>query len=731
MERPSVLQGQLERITFKSEETGYTVARLKVKGQKDLATIVGNLVSVNVGEELKLTGKWTSHKKYGEQFSVEQYETIVPATVVGIEKYLGSGLIKGIGPKMAKRIVDEFGPDTLDIIEHSMEKLSSIEGIGAGRVQMIKDAWEEQKEIKEVMVFLQGHGVSTTFAAKIFKKYGKASISIVKDNPYRLAHDIYGIGFDSADKIAFTLGIEKDSEKRAEAGILYVLDQLSGDGHVYYPYELLIEKCMQTLSVLREVIVKALGGLSVSEKIIIEDINEGEVVQNNKAVYLARFHVSETGAATHLKRLLRTGVRGLDGQDIEKALGWAQKDLSITLAEKQKHAVQAALKHKVMVITGGPGTGKTTIINSIIRIFKRMQRQVLLAAPTGRAAKKMSEATGHEAKTIHRMLEVSPREGGFKRNEKNPLEADLLVVDEVSMVDTVLMYHLLKAVPSHATLILVGDLDQLPSVGAGSVLKDIIGSGQVPTVTLDEIFRQSRQSRIVLNAHRVNKGQMPDPSFERDTPQDFYYIELDEPEAILQKVIELCRERIPQKFELDPLRDIQVITAMHKGLLGTRNLNLELQKTLNPAKSGLARGDRTFKPGDKVMQTSNNYDRDVFNGDIGVIKKINSEAQEIVVDFDGRLIPYDYRDLEELLHAYAISVHKSQGSEYPAVVMPIHTQHYVLLQRNLLYTGITRGKRLVVLVGSKRAVTLAVGNNEPGQRYCLLRDRLKGILKGS
>lgn len=721
------IKAQIERITYYNEENGYTIAKAKIGGRHDIVTVVGNLLSVNAGEVLKLKGQWHNHPKFGEQFKIESYESVVPATVKGMEKYLGSGLIKGIGPVMAKRLVSKFGLETLNIIETDIKKLLEVEGIGDKRIEMIQKAWDDQKEIREVMVFLQGQGVSPTYGAKIFKQYGKESIKVVQENPYRLATDIFGIGFITADKIAEKLGIAKDSQIRAKAGILYVLDQLSDEGHVYYPYEPLIEECKKILGVDKETIVKAFGEIASDKKIIIEDLNKEEIKENNKAVYLAKFHVSEVGIANILKTLIQF-PKTLRSFDKDKAIEWVQVELKITLAENQKQAVKESIDKKVMVVTGSPGTGKTTIINSIIRIYRRLGQRVLLAAPTGRAAKRMTEATGYEAKTIHRLLEFSPKDGGFKRDENNPLEADLIVIDETSMVDTILMYHLLKAVLKESTLILVGDVDQLPSVGAGNVLKDIIDSGHIPTVRLTEIFRQAKESLIIVNAHRVNNGQMPMFTYHRDHPQDFYFFEIEEPEKALEKIIELCKEKIPKKFAYNPVNDIQVLTPMHRGVVGASNLNAELQKHLNHSKDELIRGGKVLKIGDKVMQIRNNYDKEVFNGDIGRIIKIDREEQEVIVDYDGRPIPYEYSELDEIVIAYAVSVHKSQGSEYPVVVMPILTQHYMLLQRNLLYTGITRGKKLVILVGTKKAVAIAIKNNKPQKRYTLLKDRLMSVI---
>lgn len=711
---PIELQGQLERITYHNEENHYTIAKLKVKGQRDLVTIVGCLVSMTPGEVLRLKGDWDSHPKYGEQFKVVSYETVTPATVKGIERYLGSGLIKGIGPVMAKRLVNKFGLETLEIIEKSVGRLKEVEGIGEKRIDMISTAWAEQKEVRDVMLFLQGHEVSSTYAAKIYRQYGKESIRVVKENPFRLADDIFGIGFLTADKIAGNLGIPKDSEMRAEAGILYVLRKLADEGHVYYPYADLVEESMKILEIDAGIITGALEKIASEKRVVIED----------KAVYLSELYVAEVGVAVSLKAVLLT-AKSLIRFDRDAAIKGVQEELKIALAEKQIQAVRESVDKKVMVITGGPGTGKTTIINAIIRIYRRAGKRVLLAAPTGRAAKRMSEAAGCEAKTIHRLLEFSPKENGFRKNEQDRLDADLIIIDEASMVDTMLMHHLSRALRPETTLILVGDIDQLPSVGAGNVLKDIIDSGRIPTVRLNEIFRQAKESMIIINAHRINSGEFPYITADKDKLQDFYFVELEEPDKVLEMIVHMCRNRIPERFGFHPLDDIQVLTPMHRGIVGASSLNAALQKELNASPEGLQRGGRIFKAGDKVMQIRNNYDKDVYNGDIGRIVSIDKEAQEVTVSFDARPVAYDFSDLDEIVLAYAVSVHKSQGSEYPVVVMPLLTQHYLLLQRNLLYTAITRGKRLVVIIGSKKALGIAIRNNKQQLRYTRLKERLK------
>ena len=718
----SVIHGLLERISFHNEENDFVVAKLREKDKRELTTIVGNLSGINPGESLKLTGQWVHNKKFGEQFQVESFEVTIPATLFGIQKYLASGLINGIGPIMSERIVEKFGLDTLEVIEKKPERLSEVEGIGPKRISMIRKAWEEQKEIKEIMIFLQGHGVSASYSAKIYKQYGNQSIEIVRENPYRLAHDIYGTGFITADKIAQNLGIDRNSLIRAKAGLLYVLNQLTEEGHVYYPETQLIHKAKEILNVDEEIIMLAVKELSKEKEIFLEDLDpEG----HHRAAFLAPFYVAETGVAQRLINL-KESLSNIRPIHPEKAIEWVQQKLNIELAKRQEEAILLAATSKVLIITGGPGTGKTTIITAILRIFQQLRLRILLAAPTGRAAKRMNEATGWEAKTIHRLLEYSPYKGGFKKDQDDPLEADVVIIDETSMVDTLLMYHLLKAIPSHAHLILVGDVDQLPSVGPGNVLKDIIRSGRFTVVTLTEIFRQAQESTIVVNAHKVNQGQFP-VSKEIDHPgkTDFQFIQEEDPEKILQNILDLCSERIPRHFRFHPLREIQVLTPMHKGTIGVTNLNVELQKRLNPGPPGITRGAWNFRSGDKVMQIVNNYDKDVFNGDIGLISKIDPEQREAVIEFDGRPVPYDYSDLDEVVLAYAVSVHKSQGSEYPAVILPVVTQHYMLLQRNLIYTGITRAKKLVILIGTKKALSIAIRNNKPQRRYTLLSERLR------
>jgi len=721
------LSGRIERITFTNEENGFTIAKVKVQGHRDLVTVVGNLMAPMPGEILDMHGKWAHHPKFGEQFKVIQFKTKVPATVYGIRKYLGSGLIKGLGPVMAGRIVDKFGKKTLDIIENEMGRLAEVKGIAEKSIARIAKAWDAQKEIRDVMIFLQSHGVSSAYATKIFKRYGDRSIAVVKQNPYRLATDIFGIGFLKADSIAKELGFLDDSQVRVEAGVVYTLHQLSEDGHVYYPYEQLVERCREILDVAREPVVQAIGNLNAVRQIVIEDINDGigNFKQNNKAVYLTRFHQCETGISNRLKALL-SAPKLICEVDFTRDIEWVQQQLSFQPAENQQAAIRCALENKVMVITGGPGTGKTTIVKAILKIFSKLKIKIMMAAPTGRAAKRMSEMTDHDAKTIHRLLEYSIRKQGFQRNEKNPLDCDLLIVDEASMIDTILMYHLLKAIPATATCIFVGDVNQLPSVGAGNVLNDIIASGFVAVIELNEIFRQAKASRIIVNAHKINEGELPALSQSEifDPNNDFYFIEQDDPEKVLEIILELVNRRIPQRFGFDAIDDIQVLTPMHKGVVGVANLNDQLQSVLNPGNGGVIRGDRTYRINDKVMQIRNNYDKEVFNGDIGRISGIRSEDRQITISFDNRDIVYDFNGLDEIILAYAVSVHKSQGSEYPVVILPILTQHYILLQRNLIYTAVTRGRNLVVMVGSRKALAIGVNNNKTQQRFTRLSYRL-------
>ncbi|VBB44381.1 Helicase, RecD/TraA family [uncultured Desulfatiglans sp.] len=720
------LQGRIERVTYSNAESGYSVVQMSVRGERELVTVVGNLMAPTPGEILKMRGAWGNHPRYGRQFKVEYYSTHTPATVYGIERYLGSGLIKGIGPVMAKRIVNVHGEKTLEVIDQDAGRLAAVPGIGPKRIEMIRRAWNDQKEIRQVMIFLQEHGVSSAYATRIWKAYGGRAVQVIEENPYRLATDITGIGFITADRIAEKLGFGRDSTLRAQAGIVYVLQKASEEGHVYYPLGALMDKCREILGVQDEILDRALVGAVGEKQIVIdEDSEEGGWLQKaDSKVYPAALHFCETAVSRRILEFT-CGERPWRGVDPGKALEWVEAKLAgITLAEKQREAVRAALLNPLLIITGGPGTGKTTIINAIVKIFTRKGARILLAAPTGRAAKRLAEATGMEAKTIHRLLSFAPGKGAFQKNAENPLDCDLLIVDEASMIDLVLMHHLLKAVPPPATLILVGDMFQLPPVGPGYPLQGMIQSGVVKVITLKEIFRQASRSLIVVNAHRIHDGQMPVRNLGRGVPEDFYFIEQDEPEEVLRLIIELVGKRIPERFGLDRREDIQVLTPMHKGVVGASNLNLNLQNALNPRGDTLVWGSRSLRVGDKVMQIRNDYDRDVYNGDLGFIERIDRENQEVWILYDGRKVTYDFRDLEEVVLAYAVSVHKAQGSEYAAVILPVLTQHYMMLQRNLIYTGVTRGRKLAILIGSRRALAMAVRNDRTQRRYSDLVSRL-------
>jgi len=719
------LRGLVERVTFTSEEDGYSVIKVRVIGRRDLVTAVGNFAAVSPGEVLSMEGAWGTHARFGEQFKVERYETAAPSTVLGIKKYLGSGLIKGIGPKMAERIVNRFADRTLDIIESDIARLSEVEGIGKYRIGQIRKAWEDQKEIRDLMLFLRSNGASAALAVRIFKQYGKESLGVIRENPYRLAMEVHGIGFLTADRLAVTLGFQHDSPLRAEAGILYVLSEAADEGHVCVPFEWLVEKCGKTLEIDAGIIEQALTVLKANADIREEALSPDEAADfgDSRAIYLGAFHTAETGVAKRLVSIQR--YRTLKSNvDTDAAIRWLRGQLSFTLAPLQEEAVRCALSEKVVVITGGPGTGKTTLVRAILAVYSKMGARVNLAAPTGRAAKRLSETTGHAAATIHRLLEFSPQAGGFQRNEQKPLNADLVIVDETSMMDILIAHHLLKAVPPQAVLVLVGDADQLPSVGPGNVLRDIIESEKFPVIRLTEIFRQASMSRIITNAHLIRRGQFPDLRIEGRENQDFYFIGREDPEEAAQTIVKLCTQRIPRGFGLDPMEDVQVLSPMHRGVVGAHNLNTLLQAALNPTGVTLDRAGYTYRVNDKVMQTRNNYDKDVYNGDIGRIKRIDRENQEVRVEFEGRTVSYDFSELDDLVLAYAISIHKAQGSEYPAVVFPLLTQHFMMLQRNLLYTAVTRAKKLAVIVGSGKALAIAIKNNKMQSRYTLLRERL-------
>ena len=786
------LQGILERIVYESSDTGYTVGRLSARDHSELITVVGNLASINPGESLLLRGEWVDNPRYGRQFQIEKYETILPANIVGLRKYLGSGLIKGIGPKMAGLIVRKFGMDTMDVIESEPEKLARVPGIGQKRVKLIKEAWEAQREIKNVMLFLQSHDVSTGHAAKIYKTYESEAIPIVTENPYRLADDIYGIGFVTADTIAQKLGIDKDAPQRVEAGIKYVLSQKADDGHVFQHRAELIEACQTMLEQETEAIEQGISALVEKEEIInpgfteFSDADEQDSIDetqgdyeissqqelsdahqtslsesqqlttdNHSAIYLAPFYYAELGVANQFLRLLASG----EGRDINPNqtdalssvnsayLARLEDEMGIRFAPQQREAIHTAMTASALILTGGPGTGKTTTTVGMIRLFEAQGKRITLAAPTGRAAKRLSETTGGEAKTIHRLLEFSPQINAFKRNRQNPLDTDVVIIDETSMVDLVLMNRLMQAIRPSTTVILIGDTDQLPSVGAGNVLKELIDSRRIPVIQLTEIFRQAQESMIVTNAHRINKGDFPELT--GDTDRNFFFIEEGDPEEIVGVVCSIIADRLPQHYDYHPLDDIQLLCPMRRGVIGTENLNKRLQEVLNPEHTAPVShpleksrfGVRSYAPesrskdrsvtaggfrvGDKVMQVRNNYDYDVFNGDIGRVVAIEHIDKKVYIQFPDRQVAYDTADLGELVLAYATTIHKAQGSEYPAVVIPLHTQHYMMLQRNLLYTGITRAKERVVIIGTKQALGICIRNNQVMQRNSYLAERLK------
>ena len=721
------LSGILERIVFENTETGYTIARLTSREYPgELITVVGNVASINAGESLLLKGWWGNNPKYGRQFQIDSYETVLPATIVGLRKYLGSGLIKGIGPVMAARIVTHFGMDAMDVIEKSPEKLKSVPGIGKKRVDMIARAWEAQREIKNVMLFLQSHNVSTAHAAKIYKTYENEAIPIVRENPYRLADDIYGIGFKTADTVAQKLGVDTESPNRVKAGIKYVLSEKADDGHVFLHNDELISACQDMLDLSTDSIEGAITELTEKKELIAENINPFDSTESQKSIYLAPFYYAEIGVANRLFSLLNRDAPQPDLEFIDCSLNRIEESMGMCFAENQREAIRTALTSRVTILTGGPGTGKTTTTIGMLRLFEAFGMQVVLAAPTGRAAKRLSETTGREAKTIHRLLEFSPQENGFKHDLNNPLEADVVIIDEMSMVDLVLMNSLIKAVPPGATLIMVGDIDQLPSVGAGNVLKDFIASGQITTVRLTKIFRQAQQSMIVMNAHRVNQGEFPQVAGPPD--RDFFFIEEEDPETAVEVICDLVHRRLPQHYDYHPMDDIQVLCPMRRGVIGSENFNKRLQEKLNGNPEEVIRGGRSFRIGDKVMQVRNNYDYEVFNGDIGRITDVDTVEKLVTIKFPEKVVAYDMADLNELVLAYGITVHKSQGSEYPAVVIPLMTQHYMMLQRNLLYTAITRAKELVLVVGTKKALGIAIRNNMVSERNTYLGERLQAAL---
>ena len=722
-ENQQTITGSVERVTYHSEQNGYTVLRFHLQGHSEPVTVTGNFPSVSPGESLRLTGWWTTHPQYGDQFKALDYVVVRPATIAGIQKYLGSGLIKGVGPVTAKRIVDHFGEKTLDVIENDLSRLTEVKGIARKRIEMIQKAWQEQRAIKDVMVFLQSHAVSTHFAVKIYKQYGNEAIAVVEKTPYRLASDVYGIGFKTADQIARNLGMPADAEERLRSGLQYVLLKATEEGHCYLPARDLIKRAAAALEVEDE---EKLG--QSLEKMLDDGLLKVEEEEEAKSIYLPPLWQAERGVARRLKALLERTVR-VDAKRVESWLGRFMEKHGIELSDEQRRAIHRAAEERVIILTGGPGTGKTTTLRTMVALFHAMKKSVLLGSPTGRAAQRLSEVTGCEAKTLHRLLEFDPSQMGFKRNEEWPLEADVVIVDESSMIDVVLANNLLKAIDPNSQLILVGDVDQLPSVGPGTVLKDLINSDVVPVARLTQVFRQAAESLIVQNAHRINSGDFPRLVKPGEQKSDCYFIEAEEPDEITELIVKSVEKSLPGRFGYDPLRDIQVLSPMNRGRVGANHLNNVLQAALNPpapAKTELIRGNRILRVGDKVIQRVNNYKLEVFNGDMGTIEEIDLEDQMIVVRFAERLVDYDYADLLELGHGFSVTVHKSQGSEYPAVVIPLHLQHYLMLSRNLLYTALTRAKKTVVLVGTTKAIGIAMSNLEAMRRFTGLARELMG-----
>ncbi len=733
------LSGTVERVTYYSDETGYCVLRLRPDrrmlagfggaDQNGLITIVGNMPEIQPGEQLKVKGGWTTHAEYGKQFKAENVERSMPATEEGIRRYLASGLIKGVGPVTAKRIVKHFGEDTLDMLDTDPSRVIDVPGVGKYRARKIAEAWAEQQEIKRVMLFLQSHGVNTSLAVKIYKQYGDSAVRVVQEDPYRLAADIWGIGFKTADRIAQNLGLSREAPSRMEAGVVYALNQLTSDGHVYIPRPELVVEAAQLLEVVADLVDPAVDRLHKQGRVIIDSALPAEKVPDEPpSVYLRPFYFSEAGAAEKLHALANAPVpsklRSLYNADLDSMID-AHTPPGVELAAQQREAVKAAILNRVTVLTGGPGTGKTTTLKVLLDILDAARHRYQLASPTGRAAKRMSEATGRPARTLHRMLEFSPRDGGFTVNEEAPLFTDMIIVDEVSMLDLMLFYNLLKAIPPGTHLLLVGDVDQLPSVGAGDVLRDVIASDAAAVIRLNVIFRQEAGSLIIHNAHRINAGEFPDTDNEGD---DFFFFGAGTAAEAADFITDIVKNRAPDKFGCDPIEDIQVIAPMYRGAAGVSALNERLQAMLNPPnpkRNERTFGGRIFRVGDKLMQIRNNYDKDVFNGDSGRLAAIDLEEQTLSVLMDGRIVKYDWVELDELVHAYAVSVHRAQGSEYPFVVMPILTQHFIMLQRNLLYTAVTRAERAVILVGSRKAIAIAVNNDKVARRYSHLTTRIK------
>ena len=720
-EHKDYLSGNIERITYHNEDNGFCVLRVKVKGHKDVITVTGSSPTLSVGEYIKCSGVWHNDRNYGKQFKADFLKALPPNTLEGIEKYLGSGLIKGIGVHFAKKLITAFGDKVFSIIEQKPELLATIEGIGKVRAKSICSNWKDQKIVREIMIFLQSHGVGTTRATRIFKTYGENAIAVVSKNPYQLAKDIRGIGFLSADTIAGNLGIKKDSLIRARAGLSHILLEATSNGHCALPQETLIQNSQELLKIDRSLLE-----LAIEKEIALKSII-CDLIDNTSCIFLASYYFYERQIAKILLSIKNSDITWCDNNAL-KLLPQIEQELDIQLADNQKEAIIRALSAKLMVITGGPGTGKTTLVKALLKTLESKQLNIKLCAPTGRAAKRLSETTGLEATTIHRLLEIDPTHGGFKYNEENKLSCDYLIVDETSMVDVALFYSLVKALPNDTGVLLVGDVDQLPSVGAGQVLKDIINSNVITTIKLTQIFRQAATSDIISNAHNINKGILPNLSSPKDGT-DFYFIEAEPGNDIMNKIITLTRERIPKKFNLNPIHDIQILCPMQRGGTGARSINVELQKALNPNHSnGITKFGQTFAVGDKVMQTENNYNKETYNGDIGVITTINQQEQEITINFYGNQVIYDYDDLDQITLAYATTIHKSQGSEYPAIIVPLTMQSYMMLKRNLIYTAITRGKKLVVIIGQKKALAMAVKDAKSSNRYSKLKDWLRNTV---
>lgn len=711
------LAGLVERVTFHNEENGFCVLRVKARGKRDLITVVGHAAVISAGEFIQASGSWNNDRQHGVQFRAQFLKAMPPTTLEGIEKYLGSGMIRGIGPVYAKKLVKAFGEHVFDIIEAEPDRLREVTGIGPKRADRIVAGWAEQRVIRDIMIFLHANGVGTSRAVRIYKTYGADAVQLISEDPYRLARDIRGIGFRTADAVAMKLGIEKTAMIRARAGIAYALTEALDDGHCGLPRDELLPLAVKLLEIPEGIIIDALQ-LGLEAGAVIAD-----AVGERPCIFLAGLYRAEQSIASRIRSLIH-GPLPWPEIDTARAIPWVEDKTGLTLAESQKAAVRAALSSKAMVITGGPGVGKTTLVNTILRILAAKKVEMLLCAPTGRAAKRMTETTGREAKTIHRLLEVDPKNGSFKRNEENPLDCDVLVVDETSMVDVLLMNALLQAVSDRSAVIFVGDIDQLPSVGPGQALADIITSGAVPVAHLTEVFRQAAESQIIQSAHRINRGALPDLS-KPDGDTDFYFVPADTPEIAVERLIHIVRERIPARFGVDPMRDIQVLCPMNRGGVGARSLNVDLQKALNPRlEPRIEKFGTTFAIGDKVMQIENDYDKDVYNGDVGYVEAIDLDAGEMAISFDGRTVSYMFGELDQVVLAYATTIHKSQGSEYPVVIIPVMTQHYAMLQRNLLYTGVTRGKRLVILLGQKKAVAMAVRNASGRRRWAKLREWL-------